>query len=107
MSLRQHRKQPCHGAFISRRGEVAYVCTDRSRHAGEVGSGVLDLKAERAAKRAVVKELREVQPVRAAALKDALANGAIGTDEAVRKMDPQRGGERETRLELATLTLAK
>ena len=84
VSLRQHRKQPCHAAFISSRGEVAYVCTDRSRHAGEAGSGVLDLKAERAAKRAVVKELREVQPVRAAALKDALANGAIGTDEAVR-----------------------
>ncbi len=84
VSLRQHRKQPCHAAFISSRGEVAYVCTDRSRHAGEAGSGVLDLKAERAAKRAVAKELREVQPVRVAALKDALTNAAIGTDEAVR-----------------------
>jgi ParB/RepB/Spo0J family partition protein len=84
VSLRHHRKQPCHAAFMSSRGEVAYVCTNRSRHAGEAGSGVLDLKAERAAKRAVVKELREVQSVRAAALKDALANSAIGTDEAVR-----------------------
>ena len=54
VSLRQHRKQPCHAAFITSRGEVAYVCTDRSRHAGEAGSGVLDLKAERAAKRAAV-----------------------------------------------------
>jgi len=85
LSLRQHRKQPCHSAFISSRGEVVYVCTDRNRHAGEAGSGVLDLKAERAAKRAVVKELRDAQPVRAAALKDALANGAIGTDEAVQR----------------------
>jgi hypothetical protein len=84
VSLRQHRKQPCHAAFISSRGEVAYVCTDRSRHAGEAGSGVLDLKAESAAKRAVAKELRDAQPVRAAALKAALDNGAIGTDEAVR-----------------------
>ncbi len=84
VTLRQHRKQPCHAAFISSRGEAAYVCTDRGRHAGEAGSGVLDLKAERAAKRAVVKELRDAQPVRAAALKDALASGAIGTDEAVR-----------------------
>jgi ParB/RepB/Spo0J family partition protein len=84
VSLRQHRKQPCHAAFITSRGEVAYVCTDRSRHAGEAGSGVLDLKAERAARRAAVKELRDAQPVRAAALKDALANSAIGVDEAVR-----------------------
>jgi ParB/RepB/Spo0J family partition protein len=84
VSLRQHRKQPCHAAFITSRGEVAYVCTDRTRHAGEAGSGVLDLKAERAAKRATVKELRDVQPVRAAAIKDALANGAIGTDEILR-----------------------
>jgi hypothetical protein len=83
VSLRQHRKQPCHAAFISSRGEVAYVCTDRSRHAGEAGSGVLDLKAERAAKRAAVKELRDTQPMRAAALKDALANAAIGADEAL------------------------
>lgn len=84
VSLRQHRKLPCHAAFISSRGEVAYVCTDRNRHAGVAGSGVLDLKAERAAKRAVVKELRVAQPVRAETLKDALANSAIGTDEAVR-----------------------
>jgi ParB/RepB/Spo0J family partition protein len=84
VSLRQHRKQPCHAAFITSRGEVAYVCTERSRHAGEAGSGVLDLKAERAAKRAVAKELRDAQPVRAAALKDALATGAVGTDEAIR-----------------------
>ncbi|MDQ2960997.1 MAG: hypothetical protein M3R48_08120, partial [Candidatus Dormibacteraeota bacterium] len=59
------------------------TCTDRSRHAGEAGSGVLDLKTERATKRAVAKELREAQPVRAAALKDALINTAIGTDEAL------------------------
>jgi ParB/RepB/Spo0J family partition protein len=26
VSLRQHRKQPCHAAFITSRGEVAYVC---------------------------------------------------------------------------------
>ena len=26
VSLRQHRKQACHAAFISSRGEVAYVC---------------------------------------------------------------------------------
>jgi hypothetical protein len=84
VSLRQHRKQPCHAAFISSRGEVAYVCTDRSRHAGEAGSGVLDLKAERAAKRAAVKELCAAQPVRAAALKAALANGAVGVEEATR-----------------------
>jgi len=84
VNLRQHRKQPCHAAFITSRGDVAYVCTDRGRHAGEAGSGVLDLKAERAAKRSVAKELRDAQPVRAAALKAALANGAIGTDEAVR-----------------------
>ncbi len=84
VSLRQHRKQPCHAAFISSRGDVVYVCTDRSRHAGEAGSGVLDLKAERAAKRAVAKELRDAQPVRAAALKAAIANGAVGTEEAVR-----------------------
>src|SRR5450759_4273522 len=84
VSLRQHRKQPCHAAFISSRGEVVYVCTDRSRHAGEAGSGVLDLKAERAAKRVVGKELRDAQPVRAAALKAALDNGAIGTEEATR-----------------------
>jgi ParB/RepB/Spo0J family partition protein len=84
VSLRQHRRQPCHAAFITSRGEVAYVCTDRSRHAGEAGSGVLDLKAERAAKRAVVKELRDALPVRAAALKAAIANGAIGTEEATR-----------------------
>jgi len=84
VSLRQHRKQPCHAAFITSRGEVAYVCTERSRHAGEAGSGVLDLRAERAAKRAAVKELRDAQPVRAAALKAALANGAVGTEEAMR-----------------------
>ena len=84
VSLRQHRKQPCHAAFISSRGAVVHVCTERGRHAGEAGSGVLDLKAERAAKRAVVKELRDAQAVRAAAVRDALANGAIAADEAVR-----------------------
>ncbi len=45
---------------------------------------MLDLKAERAAKRATAKELREAQPRRAEAVKVALANGAIGTNEAVR-----------------------
>ncbi len=84
VSLRQHRKQPCHAAFITSRGDVAYVCTDRSRHAGVTGSGVLDLKAERAAKRAVVKQLRDAQAVRAAAVKAAITNGAIARDEAVR-----------------------
>jgi ParB/RepB/Spo0J family partition protein len=110
VSLRQHRKQPCHAAFISSRGEVAYVCTDRGRHAGEAGSGVLDLKAERAAKRAVVKELREAQPVRAVALKDALANSAIGTDEAVRHilttaLWDARGEELEDACVLLDLTI--
>src|SRR6202049_149482 len=88
VSLRQHRKQPCHAAFISSRGEVAYVCTDRSRHAGEAAAGALDLEAERGAKRGVAKALREVKPVRAEALKNALANGAIGSDEAVRHILP-------------------
>jgi len=60
------------------------TCIDRGRHAGEAGSGVLDLKAERAAKRATAKELREGQPTRAAALTAALAKAAVGAEGAVR-----------------------
>jgi ParB family chromosome partitioning protein len=84
VSLRRHRKLPCHAAFINARGETVYVCTDRRRHAGEAGSGVLDLTAERAAKRAATKELRDAAPVRAGALRAALDSGAVAHDDAVR-----------------------
>ena len=31
VSLRLHRKQPCHAAFITSRGDIAYVCMHRPR----------------------------------------------------------------------------
>jgi ParB/RepB/Spo0J family partition protein len=81
---RQHAKLPCHAAYISPYdpGDIVYVCSDRSVHAGEEGSGVPDLKAERAAKRAANKALREAQATRFSALCNAVRNHAISEKEA-------------------------
>ena len=82
--LRQHAKLPCHAAYISpyEPGDIVYVCTDRNVHAGEEGSGVPDLKAERAAQRAAKKALRAAQATRFTALCTAMSNHAISSEEA-------------------------
>jgi hypothetical protein len=74
---------PCHAAFIGYDGAAVYICTDRNQHAGAEGSGVADLKAERAAKRAAKKALREAHAIRFQALQEAVRNHAIGHDEAI------------------------
>lgn len=82
--IREHAKMPCHAAFISSYdATVVYVCTDRRRHAGIEGSGVPDLKGERAAKRAAKKALREAHAARFASVGDAVRNHAISRDVAV------------------------
>jgi ParB/RepB/Spo0J family partition protein len=84
--LRQHAKLPCHAAYISpyEADDIVYVCTDRNVHAGEEGSGVPDLKAERAAQRAAKKALRAAQATRFTALCTAMSNDAISTEEATK-----------------------
>ena len=83
IAKREHIKQPCHAAFVDKDGKANYVCTDRSRHAGVEGSGVPDLKAERATKRAEKKLLREAHSTRFRAVGEALRNHAFTHDEAV------------------------
>ena len=83
VAKREHIKQPCHAAFVDKDGKANYVCTDRSRHAGVEGSGIPDLKAERAAKRTEKKALREAHATRFRAVGEALRNHAFTHDEAV------------------------
>jgi ParB/RepB/Spo0J family partition protein len=83
IAKREHIKQPCHAAFVDKEGKANYVCTDRSRHAGVEGSGVPDLKAERATRRADKKLLREAHATRFRAVGEALRNHAFTRDEAV------------------------
>jgi len=83
IAKREHIKQPCHAAFVDKDGKANYVCTDRSRHAGVEGSGVPDLKAERATKRAEKKLLREAHSTRFRAVGEALRNHAFTHEEAV------------------------
>jgi ParB/RepB/Spo0J family partition protein len=81
--VREHAKFACHAAFVSDHAGIVYVCTDRNVHAGVDGSGVPDLKRERAAKRAQKKALRDAHVARFGALRDAVRNHAIATDEVV------------------------
>ncbi len=81
--LREHAKFACHAAFVSEHSGIVYVCTDRNVHAGVAGSGVPDLKAERAAKRAAKKALRDAHAARFRVIRDAVRNHAIAADEAV------------------------
>lgn len=69
---RKHRKLPCHAAFIDHSGNAVYVCTNRAVHAGEEGSGVPDLKALRAEKRAQRQALKEGHAKRKEALRPIL-----------------------------------
>ena len=70
-------------AYISYDGAIIYVCTDRTRHAGIEGSGVPDLKAERAATRAARKALREAPAARLQAMQTAVRTHAISRDAAL------------------------
>jgi ParB/RepB/Spo0J family partition protein len=82
--LRKHAKMACHAAYLSQYEPfIVYVCTDRKAHAGVDGSGVPDLRAERAAKRAAAKALKEAHVVRFGRLRDAIRGGAIARDEAI------------------------
>jgi hypothetical protein len=83
VAKRAHAKLPCHAAFIDREGKAVFVCTDRNVHAGVEGTGVPDLKAERAAKRAERKALLDAHALRFGVVRDAVQNHAIGTREAV------------------------
>lgn len=83
VTVHKHAKLPCHAAFVRRDGGITYVCTDRNQHAGAEGSGVPDLKAERAAKRAATKALRAAHATRFEAVRDAIRAHAIGRDEAI------------------------
>ena len=83
IAKRDHAKQPCHVAFVDKDGKANYVCSDRSRHAGVEGSGVPDLRAERAGRRAEKKALREAHAARFRAVGEALRNHAFTRDEAV------------------------
>jgi hypothetical protein len=83
IAKREHTKQPCHAAFVDKDGKATYVCTDRTLHAGAEGSGIPDLKAERAARRAEKKALREAHATRFRAVGEALRNHAFTRDEAV------------------------
>lgn len=81
--VRKHAKLPCHAAYITRhRGDIVYVCTNRSAHAGEDGSGVEDQRAKRAARRAEKSALRSAHTLRLAALQDAIRNHRIGAEDA-------------------------
>jgi ParB/RepB/Spo0J family partition protein len=83
--LRQHAKLPCHAAYVAiHNGDVVYVCTNRNAHAGVDGSGVADLRAERAARRAQKKALREAHTLRFGTMRDAIRNHAISAEEATR-----------------------
>jgi hypothetical protein len=83
IAKREHTKQSCHAAFVDKEGKANYVCTDRSRHAGVEGSGIPDLKAERATRRAEKKALREAHATRFRAVGEALRNHAFTHEEAV------------------------
>ena len=84
MARRKHAKEPCHAAYLDpTTGRAVYVCTDRARHAGVDGSGVPDLKAERAAKRAAKKALRQAHAERFRTVGEALRNRAVSHGEAV------------------------
>ncbi len=64
----QHTKQPCYAAYIGHDGAAVFVCTDPDRHAPERPGGEVaparDVKAERAAKRAVNKARRQASAAR-------------------------------------------
>jgi ParB/RepB/Spo0J family partition protein len=82
--VRKHAKMPCHAAYVSpHHGTVVYVCTDRKAHAGVEGSGVPDLRAERAARRATAKALKEAHVCRFGRLRDAIRGGAVDHDLAI------------------------
>jgi len=59
------------------------ICTDRHRHAGIEGSGVPDLKAERATKRAAKKALRVAHGACLQAMQTAVRTHAISHDAAL------------------------
>ena len=59
------------------------ICTDRRRHAGIEGSGVPDLKAERDAKRAAKKALREAHGACLQAMQTAVRTHTISHDAAL------------------------
>ena len=59
------------------------IGTDRRRHAGIEGSGVPDLKAERDAKRAAKKALREAHGACLQAMQTAVRTHAISHDAAL------------------------
>src|SRR5437763_5362467 len=59
------------------------ICTDRRRHDGIEGSGVPDLKAERAAKRAAKKALREAHGACLQAMQTAVRTHTISHDAAL------------------------
>jgi len=81
--VRTHATMSCHAAFVSHHGDPVHVCLDRNQHAGAEGSGVPNLKAERAAKRTAKKALRHAHAVRFQALCDAVRSHAVGHDEAI------------------------
>jgi ParB/RepB/Spo0J family partition protein len=83
IAVRAHASLPCHAAYISPYEGIVYVCTNRQAHAGVDGSGVPDLKAERAAQRAQRTLLREANVLRFGVLRDAVRNQVIPTDTAV------------------------
>jgi ParB family chromosome partitioning protein len=77
VDLKQHRKEPCHAAYLSpwarsAKDAVVYVCTDVRRHAADEAAGVEphlrlapeQAKQERAAKRARKKEWRQSHTAR-------------------------------------------
>lgn len=83
VAVRAHATMSCHAAFISHHGDTVHVCLDRNQHAGAEGSGVPNLKAERAAKRTAKKALRQAHAIRFQALCDAVRSHAFGHDEAI------------------------
>jgi hypothetical protein len=81
VSLRQHRKQPCHAAYISSRGEVAYL--HRPQPPRRRGRQWRPRPQGGACGQAGRRQGVARRPAGArAALKSALANGAVGMEEA-------------------------
>jgi len=77
LPLKEHRKQPCHAAYINRwarsnKDAITYVCTDITRHAGDPAANIPaqfslapeEKKQQRAEKRAHKKEWRQSHAIR-------------------------------------------
>lgn len=64
----QHKKQPCHAAYIGHDGAAVFVCLEPHRHEPDradcEAAPVRDVKAERAAKRAANKARRQASAAR-------------------------------------------